>query len=294
MSALTKVFVVLHVVLTMLFVAATVAFVNRVEDYTAAQARITRERDIAVRQAEFAANQAQTAMAEVTAIRLQTGNEVSRMRQLLTTEQTNVRERDTQIATLRQSLGSAEASLQGSSAALATAQESNKLLQGQVNETRAASDKIQEENIQLQTALADSQQRLQTATRSLQNANEEIEELRTAAVDRDDRGPGAGAAGAQASAAPGGAEDPGITPATPINGVVRDKRNVNGVTYATISVGSQDQVTENMVFNVIDREQGDFLGYLRIDRVEPNEAIGRLDGPRIADIKPGSEVRTQL
>jgi len=117
--------------------------------------------------------------------------------------------------------------------------------------------------------------------------------LREQVVALQDRGPAGPAAGA-AEASARGAEEPGVTPATPINGVIRDKKNVNGVIFATISVGSQDQVTKNMVFNVIDREQGDFLGYLRVDRVEPNEAIGRLDGPKVADIKPGNEVRTQL
>jgi hypothetical protein len=292
LSALTKVFVVLHVVLTMLFVGATVVFVNQIESFSATGEKKDNEIKRLQGQAEFERGRAQTAIAEATSVKIQAGNEVSRIRQLLNTELTNVRERDTQIATLRQSLGSAEASLQGANAALATAQESNKLLQGQINETRTASDKIQEENTQLQTAIADITARHQTASRALQNANEEIEELRTQLASFQDRGGPAGAGGAGVASA--AEEEPGITPANPINGVIRDKRNVNGVNYATISVGSQDQVTENMIFNVIDRGTGDFLGYVRIDRVEPNEAVGRLDGPRVADMKPGNEVRTQL
>ena len=35
-------------------------------------------------------------------------------------------------------------------------------------------------------------------------------------------------------------------------------------------------------------------GYLTVDRVEDREATGRLEGPRIDDMKPGNEVRTQL
>jgi hypothetical protein len=68
------------------------------------------------------------------------------------------------------------------------------------------------------------------------------------------------------------------------------------VPYATISVGSQDGVTQDMVFNVIERGgKGRFLGYLRVDRVEPNEAVGRLEGPAVNDIQANeSEVRTQL
>ena len=289
MSALTKVFVVLHVILTMLFVSAAVVYVNRVEDFQGRVKQKDAELAIAARQAQFAQSQADTAVAEATAVKIQTAAEVTRVRDQNTQLQSQIRDLGTQIAQLRASVGSAEASLQGANAALATAQESNKLLSTQMNETRAASDKIQEENTQLQTAIADAQARWQTARRALEQANEEIEELRGAIADNADR-PGPGPAAARASAG----EEPGITPATPIIGELRDKRNVNGVTYATISVGASDQVTKNMVFNVIDRERGDFLGYLRVDRVEPNEAIGRLDGPRIADVKPGNEVRTQL
>ncbi|MBA3280264.1 MAG: hypothetical protein H0U22_16455, partial [Geodermatophilaceae bacterium] len=85
MSALTKVFVVLHVVLTMLFVAATIVFVNRVEEFKKNEESKTREVTIANRRAQFAEDHAKTAIAEATAVKLQTGNEVSRIRQLYNT-----------------------------------------------------------------------------------------------------------------------------------------------------------------------------------------------------------------
>ena len=46
-----------------------------------------------------------------------------------------------------------------------------------------------------------------------------------------------------------------------------------------------------MEFKVVNRDTGDFLGNLTVDSVEPNEATGRLDGPRVSDIKPGVEVK---
>ncbi len=49
-----------------------------------------------------------------------------------------------------------------------------------------------------------------------------------------------------------------------------------------------------MRFNVIDPQRGDFLGYLTVDRVEDREATGRLQGPRLGEIRAGNEVRTQL
>ena len=79
-----------------------------------------------------------------------------------------------------------------------------------------------------------------------------------------------------------------------INGVVRDVRTIAGQQYATISVGAADAVTKGMEFKVIDRATGSFLGTMVVDTVEPNESTGRLSGPKVSMIKPGVEVRTQL
>jgi multidrug efflux pump subunit AcrA (membrane-fusion protein) len=290
LSALTKVFVVLHVVLTMLFVSATIVFVNRVENAKAAQARSTAEVQRLTREAQFATNQARVAEADAAAVRQQSADAIRAVRQDLATAQGDVRERDAQIAALKQDVASAQASLQAATAALSTAQDSNKVLTAQIGETRTAADKIQQQNTEVLTAIADRNSKLQVATRRIRNLEEELEAAQTALAEVQDRG-----GPAQASAA-GGTAEPAIVPAEPINGIVRDRRTVNGVPYATISVGSQDGVTKNMVFNVIQRGPGgDFLGYLRVDRVEPTEAVGRLEGPRVEDIQPNtSEVRTQL
>jgi chaperonin cofactor prefoldin len=79
-----------------------------------------------------------------------------------------------------------------------------------------------------------------------------------------------------------------------INGVIRATRDIAGIPYATISVGSADNVVRGMQFNIVDRASGRFLGKLTVDTVEPNESTGRLEGPAIAEIRPGVEVRTQL
>ena len=49
-----------------------------------------------------------------------------------------------------------------------------------------------------------------------------------------------------------------------------------------------------MRFQVINARSGEFFGVLTIDTVRQNEAIGRLEGPRVAEVRPGLEVRTQL
>jgi hypothetical protein len=79
-----------------------------------------------------------------------------------------------------------------------------------------------------------------------------------------------------------------------INGVIRDVRMIAGRPYATVSVGSADGVARGMEFKILDRAGGNFLGTLIVDSVEPNEATGQVQGPRVAEVRPGVEVRTQL
>ena len=80
-----------------------------------------------------------------------------------------------------------------------------------------------------------------------------------------------------------------------VAGVIRTTETVNGVKMATISVGSADQVTKGMRFAVIDRYSADpFLGYLTVDKIDQNSAIGTLAGPRVDQIHAGVEVKTQL
>ncbi len=83
------------------------------------------------------------------------------------------------------------------------------------------------------------------------------------------------------------------TPTISLTGVIRDKKVIAGVPYATISLGSADAVAKNMQFKVIDANQNLFLGYLTVDTVEPHEATGRLTGPHPDAVQPGAEVRTQ-
>jgi hypothetical protein len=292
LSFLTKFFIVLHVVLTMLFVSAAVVFVNSV--HASEQANKTLQANLAAaeRREQEAIAALSTGRTAAENVRIQASNEIASMRRQFDKAQADIRARDAAVAMAQQNFASESARLQAATAALQTAQKTNEMLQQQLDQTRQASDKTQQQNTELLTANADLNSRLRTALRQLQLSNEELEQARTELADRSDQ-PGAarGQGGRGASAAAAAAV---TTPAVPINGVVRDQKSINGVPYATVSVGSTDNVKPGMRFNVVDRDGG-WLGYVTIDRVEPNESTGRLEGPRIADIRPGStEVRTQL
>jgi hypothetical protein len=86
----------------------------------------------------------------------------------------------------------------------------------------------------------------------------------------------------------------GITAGAPrVNGVISDTKDVAGIPFATISLGSDDSVRIGMEFNILDRESGRFLGKLTVVQVNANDAIGRLSGDTAA-VRVGNEVRTHL
>jgi hypothetical protein len=290
LSVLTKVFIVLHVVLTMLFVAATVVWVNRVEEFKTTLTTAKNDANAARKEASEAQAAAATAKADATALSIQSATAIGNVRKERDQALATVRERDAALAGATQNVASEGAKLQAVTAALQTAQKTNSALQQQLEATRTASDKLQQENTQLLTANADLNSRQQVALRQNRALNEDLDQLRNQIADMK-----AGGGGGTAAAVPAGStEVAGVRTEQAINGVIRDVKNVGGVQTATVSVGSADNVKPQMQFNVIDREGGNFLGYFVVDRVEQNESVGRLTGPHADQMKKGNEVRTQL
>jgi hypothetical protein len=74
--------------------------------------------------------------------------------------------------------------------------------------------------------------------------------------------------------------------------VVRNTFKVGEVEYATVGLGSADGVSKGTKFNVVDPTGKQFLGYLTIDTVQPNESSGHLTGPNVPAIQRGSPVMT--
>lgn len=164
------------------------------------------------------------------------------------------------------------------------------MLQGQLLDVRKASDEAQRKLTDANLAISDLSNRNQVLERQLRNAQEEI------AAMQEEGGQGA-AGGPRASAAPAGAGnavtagDTGVN----INGVIRATQTIAGIKYATISVGSADAVRKGMEFRVLGGPNGNqFLGYVTVTSVEPHEAVGRLNGPRVAEVTVDNQVRTRL
>ena len=98
-------------------------------------------------------------------------------------------------------------------------------------------------------------------------------------------------------AAPAGAAE--IAPAAPaardpIEGTIRETRVVARVVYVTVSVGTDDGIRRGTRLRVCGGRSGrEMLGTVVITNAEPEEAIGRVVGPRAAEVRPDDQVRVE-
>jgi multidrug efflux pump subunit AcrA (membrane-fusion protein) len=272
----------------MLLTAASVVFVNQVDDYRAGAETA---------KAELAAARAQQAQAEIAAAQGRDLAETARnaalteaqvARTALSAAQAIVAERDKDIAGKTTQLTLQSADLNRLTEALKASEDQKSRQSEQLADLRTKFDERVSQNADLNAQVSELTNRLDVTERERRLLAEQVAELQT-----------------QNSKLGGILKDNNINPndvvaggirggAPPINGVVRDVRNISGIEYATISVGGADNVVKGMEFKVINRNSGEFLGTLTVDTVEPNESTGRLSGPKVAEIRAGTEVRTQL
>ena len=152
MSALTKTFVLLHVIMSMLLAAGLIVFVNRLDASAQAtkadKARIARlEEDRSNAVAERA-----VAVGEAGAIREQARNQVDAIRTELNKSTQDALALRGQIAELQSHAAQDKAALTAANEALKAAQGNQGVLQGQLADLRTAQDKLNQQ----MTALEDS------------------------------------------------------------------------------------------------------------------------------------------
>ncbi len=288
MSALSKVFVALLVVCSLLLSSAVVVFVNKTED-------VNRERVAAETKSQDADRRMQVALQEAAAAK---GTAVSALDNLqkqtaalqteINAKQLDISKREAEIATLSAQVSQNTISLTATAEAL-KASEAQKTKQAtQLTEMRQGVDKLTLEKSQLDLALSKTTNELDVMTREWKYAKEQLAESSNTG---DKMAKQLKDLGAVPTAEPTGLK----AGAPPINGVIREIKTLDdNRQWATISVGSADQVAKGMEFKVIDRSSGTFLGVLTVENVQPNEAVGVLKGPKITEVKVGNEVRTQL
>ena len=288
MSVLTKIFVVCLVVLSLILSAATITFVNSIDDYkrslagaeqAAASARANADEARAL--AEVSSKQAADAQAQLAA----QNQNASQANQQLSKDLADL---GVQLAAAKSQSTISEANVSKLTSAVSALQTMSAASGQQVADLRQATDRLTQQNGELNIALTKSNNELNITEDARRSLAEQLVELKTT----NDK---LGGALRDRGVDPNRVQSTGLAAgAPPINGVIRDTRQIAGIPHAKISVGSDDAVKVGMEFNILDRSSGKFLGKLTVVAVEPNEAIGRVTGPDVNAIAAGAEVRTQL
>jgi hypothetical protein len=286
LSVLTKVFIVLHVVMSLLLAAGLIVFVNRAENYN-----VTLKADKAklASQASQLANAMIDARAQADnaqAARVARDTAIQDGQKALAAAEAEIADAKVGVAEAQSASKTLQVSLDNLTAAVNASESQRKALSDLLDTTRTDNNTLNVKNGQLNLAVSDLTNKLEVAQRRVTDYQETIAELKQAkeAAEKQlaDLGVKPGGTGGLAAGAPA------------INGVVRSSRLINGIPYATISVGADAQVVKGMKFNVVDSVKGAFLGELTIEQVDERESTGKLDGPHVADVQPGLEVKTQL
>ena len=284
MSIVTKLFVVLHVVLTLILVPALIVYVNKTEDFTK---QVATAQDTAKRAAEAQLRAEQEAIAARGDRDLRVLEAAARGNFLVAEASAAQKE----AASAKAEIAGYKAAAENEKIRSASAEEATKAVLKTVAEQEAARRQIAAELAEAQktywqlntrfNVLVTERDGAMARNRRLQEDVKFLEDK----INQMTRGGVAQASGTQAA--------PGMAVSTPLSlrGVVTSVQTINGVAYATISLGSADSVVKGLKFKVHDRNN--FLGYLTVDSVEPKESVGRLMGPSIAQIRAGTEVTTQ-
>jgi hypothetical protein len=283
-SVMTKLFVVLLIICSLLLTAATVVFVNRTEDFhKVANAseeranRFQRDKEAAQRDADAARTRETEAIATA-------NGKVSDLLARIQTMTQDLAAKDAAVNDLNAKLAVAQASITDQAGGLKSMGENVASVSARNKALTDENDKLRVTNADLVGANTDFSKRLDAAERDRRFLNEQLNQVRS-----------------DFAKAQGVITNAGIRPAaqarpaTPdLKGVIRNVKTDEGRTYATISLGAQQKVEKGMEFSVVDQNEGTFLGKFIVDSVDPDTSFGRLEGPRVQNVRQDNLVLSRL
>jgi uncharacterized protein HemX len=285
LSALTKIAVVLLVVASLLLSAGVVVFVNKVEDFRKSDLA---QKDTATR--ESAARK--TAQAQVESLQAQlisnskdANAQADRLRSESTTKDGTILDLKNQIAKLEQDKKGVEVGMGNLTKVQEGLQTQLAAAQAQVTELRKTRDQLVDERHSLNVQLTDAVAKVDALNRAYKNAEERLQGKSAMLEDLQSKVKTAGLD-------IGNLPKRGNEGAPQLEAVVSSVFNAGSKPWASITIGSKDNVEKGMKFNVINNNE--FLGYLTIQTTEPTEAAGVLEGPKVEKVKTGDQVKTQL
>jgi uncharacterized protein YlxW (UPF0749 family) len=289
-NALTKVFVILLVIGALLETAAVVVFVNKVDASQNALKQAKAQYETANEKYQTALGDAQAAKANIQKVQAESQSQLEAVRQQLNTAQQQVASKDAQLVKAEGQLQAMTLQNTQFAAAVNASEAAKGQLQTQTASLRKDVDQFLARNSDLNERVSDLQNKLDQTTREWRYTQEQLASAQSQAKRLNDIVKTSGLTPQETASIPQNA-------GAAINGVIRDTQNINGIEYATISVGSADGVSKGMEFNIINRQKGEWLGTLVVDKVDQNQAVGKLNlkGPVLGEIQANrTEVRTQL
>ena len=287
MSPLTKLFVGLLIVLSLLTTAATVVYVNK-EDIQKTTLENTKA------QLQAAQAQAQAANDQLTSAQQNLTNVQAQANQAQQAATTDINNRQATISDLQVQLAKAQSQQATQQLDVSRLTEALNATQAQNNTNLQELARLRQNNDNLVRQTSDLNGRVTELSATLDVTERERRLLAEQLTQSNTENQRLSAIITNSGLSPQQQQVVAQRAGPAINGVIRDVRTIAGSPYATISVGTADGVQRGMEFKILDRAGGNFLGTLIVDSVEPNEATGRLQGPGLAQVKPGVEVRTQL
>lgn len=282
MSPLTKAFVVLATLLSVVMVSLTVAHVARTENYRAKFNDLKNDRDAAVERSAQALAQKSNELVASRQADAEQESELADVKGDLQDTLGEIRSRDERIASLEANLARMTAANSALSATLTSA---NDRLSGQDEQIRSLigeTGNLARQKGELEQAIAvaiASRDRYANEVRRLTEALQ-AEEAQRAAINTDRER----LVKLVESLLPN-PEDTTLTVSdVPIEGAVTRIDNVSDdLALVGINVGTRDSVQRNMLFTI--SRGSTYIGTIRITAVDTDEAVGELD------INPGGEIR---
>lgn len=294
MSVLTKIFVVLLVVVSLLMASGLMVFVNRIEDFNKKVAD-AKAAEATQRAARLAAEQEVASAAGERDLAIANAREaVQRLQQEILAADDAARKAAASVASVNEEntrlKAQVEVANRAAQSSFDTIGEQQKVINTTANQVRDRDKSVAE----LQTQVAGNIHEIESLRAANRRQKEEIAalnmKLNEAATARTTAQAGTGREG-QPGVGAAAAAMPAEGAFLNLRGVVKGRKNINGIEYATISIGASQKVQKGMRFNVTDGSN--FLGYLTVDLVETDESVGHLEGPSLKEVHPGTQVRTQ-
>jgi len=284
-SVLTKLFVVLLIICSLLLTAATVVFVNRTEDFHRAAVlseeranRFQRDKETAQRDAD-SARQREAQAIEIANNKV--GDALAKINQLTQ----DVASKDAEINGLKAKLAVNDGTIAEQAAGLKTMGQNVGDVSTRNKALTDENDKLRLTNAEIVGANTDFQKRLEEAERERRFLTEQLTQIR-----------------ADYTKATTALREHGWSIDTPrkavalpdLKGYIQDVKTDQGRTFATISLGAKEHVEKGMEFSVIDQDEKTFLGKFIVDQVDPDTSFGRLEGPRVQNVRRENLVLSRL